>query len=105
MVVHFGASGMDAAGLMSSLVPRERVEAILLSRPGYLSTEPGDRLRNIDQQTDLYAALLDALPAHSYHAAVRRGRGGGLAEATTGLVTTRSIDGRVGGQRRVFRSA
>jgi pimeloyl-ACP methyl ester carboxylesterase len=60
VVVHGSPGGIDAAALMAGFLPRDRIAAILLSRPGYLGTELGDRA-TIDQQADLLAALLDHL--------------------------------------------
>lgn len=60
VVVHGSPGGIDAAALMAGFLPRGEVSAILLSRPGYLGTELGDR-RTVDRQADLLAALLDHL--------------------------------------------
>lgn len=60
VVVHGSPGGIDAAALMAGILPRDGISAILLSRPGYLGTELGDRT-TIDQQADLLAALLDHL--------------------------------------------
>lgn len=60
VVVHGSPGGIDAAALMARILPRDRVSAILLSRPGYLGT-PLDGRATIDQQADLVAALLDHL--------------------------------------------
>ena len=60
LVLHGSPGGIDAAALTAGFLPRDEVAAILLSRPGYLGTELGDR-RTVDQQADLLAALLDHL--------------------------------------------
>jgi pimeloyl-ACP methyl ester carboxylesterase len=60
VVVHGTPGGIDAAALMAGFLPRDGIAAILLSRPGYLGTELGDR-RTIDQQAELLVALLDHL--------------------------------------------
>lgn len=60
LVLHGSPGGIDAAEAMSRLLPTDEFQAILLSRPGYLGTELGDR-RTPDDQADLYAALLDEL--------------------------------------------
>ncbi|MCE3550676.1 alpha/beta hydrolase [Pseudonocardia sp. RS11V-5] len=60
LVLHGSPGGIDAAALMAGFLPREDVAAVLLSRPGYLGTELGERT-TVDRQGDLYAALLDHL--------------------------------------------
>jgi pimeloyl-ACP methyl ester carboxylesterase len=60
VVVHGSPGGIDAAALMSDFLPQDGVRAVLLSRPGYLGTELGERA-TIDQQADLLAALLEQL--------------------------------------------
>ena len=60
LVVHGTPGGYDQALAMSRFLGRERFEAILPSRPGYLETQLGER-GSLDAQADLLAALLDAL--------------------------------------------
>jgi pimeloyl-ACP methyl ester carboxylesterase len=60
LVVHGSPGGIDAAEAMSRFLPVDEFQAILVSRPGYLGTELGDR-RTPSEQADLYAALLDEL--------------------------------------------
>lgn len=74
LVVHGTPGGIDAADMMARFLPRDQFRAILLSRPGYLGTELGDR-RTVDAQADLYAALLDELGID--RAAVLAWSGGG----------------------------
>jgi pimeloyl-ACP methyl ester carboxylesterase len=74
VVLHGSPGGIDAAALMAGFLPRDAVSAILLSRPGYLGTDLGER-RSIDEQADLIAALLDALDIPS--AGVLSWSGGG----------------------------
>ena len=74
VVLHGSPGGIDAAALMAGFLPRHAVSAILLSRPGYLGTDLGER-RTIDEQADLIAALLDALDVRS--AGVLSWSGGG----------------------------
>lgn len=58
VVVHGSPGGIDAAALMAGFLPGDDISSILLSRPGYLGTELGDR-RTVDQQAELIVALLD----------------------------------------------
>ncbi|GEL22390.1 alpha/beta hydrolase [Pseudonocardia sulfidoxydans NBRC 16205] len=60
VVLHGSPGGIDAAALMARMLPRDRISAILLSRPGYLGTDLAGRT-TIDEQADLVAALLDHL--------------------------------------------
>ena len=97
LVVHGSPGGIDAAALMARLLPRDRVSAILLSRPGYLGTELDGRA-TIDQQADLLAALLDHVGVE--RAGVYSWSGGGPAayrlavrhpERVTGLVANAAV--------------
>jgi pimeloyl-ACP methyl ester carboxylesterase len=74
VVLHGSPGGIDAAGLMAGFLPEAGISPIILSRPGYLGTELGER-RTIDQQADLVIALLDALDVPS--AGVLSWSGGG----------------------------
>jgi pimeloyl-ACP methyl ester carboxylesterase len=76
LVIHGSPGGIDAAALMAGFLPHDRIASILLSRPGYLRTELGDR-RTIDQQAELLVALLDHLGIQ--RAAVFTWSGGGPA--------------------------
>jgi pimeloyl-ACP methyl ester carboxylesterase len=60
LVVHGTPGGIDAAALMARILPRDRISAILVSRPGYLGTPLGSGA-GIDAQADLLVALLDHL--------------------------------------------
>ncbi|WP_072803173.1 alpha/beta fold hydrolase [Rhodococcoides yunnanense] len=60
VVLHGSPGGIDAADAMARFLPADEFQAIMLSRPGYLGTELGDR-RTPQEQADLYAALLDEL--------------------------------------------
>lgn len=76
LVIHGSPGGIDAAELMARFLPKTRLKTILLSRPGYLGTELGDR-HSIDRQADLLPALLDELGIA--RAAVYTWSGGGPA--------------------------
>ncbi|MGA9872134.1 MAG: alpha/beta hydrolase [Rhodococcus sp. (in: high G+C Gram-positive bacteria)] len=60
LVLHGSPGGIDAAEAMARFLPTDRFQAILISRPGYLGTELGER-RTPDEQAHLFAALLDGL--------------------------------------------
>jgi len=76
IVVHGTPGGIDAAALMAGFLPYDKISSILLSRPGYLGTELGDR-KTIEQQAELLVALLDHLGIH--RAGVFTWSGGGPA--------------------------
>lgn len=60
VVLHGSPGGIDAADIMSTFLPRRLFRIVLLSRPGYLGSDLGDRT-TVDRQADLLAAVLDAL--------------------------------------------
>jgi pimeloyl-ACP methyl ester carboxylesterase len=92
VVVHGSPGGIDAAALMAGFLPRDGISAILLSRPGYLGTELGDR-RTVDQQADLLAALLDHLRIE--RAGVFTWSGGGPAAYRLGVRRPDRVDALV----------
>ncbi len=59
LVLHGSPGGIDQAALMARFLPDD-LQAILVSRPGYLGTELGER-RSLDGQARLMIALLDHL--------------------------------------------
>lgn len=73
LVLHGSPGGIDQARTMARFLPAD-LQAIVLSRPGYLGTPLGE-LGAIDAQADLYAALLDELGVE--RAAVLAWSGGG----------------------------
>lgn len=60
LVVHGSPGGIDQAEIMARFLVAAGCRAIVLSRPGYLGSELGERT-TIDQQADVHAALLDTL--------------------------------------------
>lgn len=76
VVVHGTPGGVDAAALMSRILPRDGIQAVLVSRPGYLGT-PLDGRETFDRQADLLVALLDRLGID--RAGVYTWSGGGAA--------------------------
>src|SRR5262245_846982 len=58
-VLHGSPGGIDQAAIMARFLPDD-IQAIAVSRPGYLGTELGER-RSLDEQAGLMAALLDHL--------------------------------------------
>lgn len=60
LVLHGTPGGIDAADAMGRFLPSESFRVITLSRPGYLGT-PLSSGPTLDEQADLFAAVLDAL--------------------------------------------
>lgn len=77
LVLHGSPGGVDAARAMSRFLPAGEFRAVCVSRPGYLGTplDPADP--SIDRESDLLAAVLDAVGAE--RAGVLAWSGGGPA--------------------------
>lgn len=60
LVSHGGIGGVDQARVMANWVDTARYRVLSVSRPGYLGT-PLDSGRSLEDQADLFAALLDHL--------------------------------------------
>lgn len=99
--VHGSPGGIDQAGLMARFLVAAGCKAIVLSRPGYLSSELGERT-TIDAQADLLAALLDALGIE--RAGVLSWSGGGPSsyrlairhpQRVAGLVAVAGVSGAI----------
>lgn len=60
LVLHGTPGGVDAADAMGCFLPSGGFHVITLSRPGYLGT-PLSSGPTLDEQADLFAAVLDAL--------------------------------------------
>jgi pimeloyl-ACP methyl ester carboxylesterase len=60
LVSHGGIGGLDQARVIASWVDETKFRILCPSRPGYLET-PLDSGKTIEEQADLFAALLDAL--------------------------------------------
>jgi pimeloyl-ACP methyl ester carboxylesterase len=74
MFIHGTPGGWDSSVAMGQFLAEAGFEVIAPSRPGYLGT-PLDEHVTIDEQADLYAALLDAL-GHEQAAVVTWSGGG-----------------------------
>ncbi|KAM0171747.1 hypothetical protein ACHAPC_010965 [Botrytis cinerea] len=63
LILHGSPGGIDAARTMCQFLDKDLFRSICLSRPGYLKTplHPSPAHRSITAETDLLAALLDAL--------------------------------------------
>jgi pimeloyl-ACP methyl ester carboxylesterase len=77
IVIHGSPGGADAARAMSRFLTEEGIEAICVSRPGYLGTPLDSTDPSIDRESDLLAAVLDAVGVE--RAGVLAWSGGGPA--------------------------
>ncbi|MDW5594244.1 alpha/beta hydrolase [Conexibacter stalactiti] len=92
LVVHGSPGGIDQAAIMARFLVAAGCRAIVLSRPGYLGSELGERT-TIDQQADLLAALLDALGIE--RAGVLAWSGGGPSSYRLAIGHPRRVAGLV----------
>lgn len=60
LISHGGLGGLDQASVMASWVDDAKYRLLCSSRPGYLGT-PLESGKTIEEQADLFAALLDVL--------------------------------------------
>jgi pimeloyl-ACP methyl ester carboxylesterase len=60
LVLHGSPGGIDQAALMARVLPQDGIEAVTVSRPGYLGTPLGD-FPSFDDEAALLIALLDQL--------------------------------------------
>lgn len=60
LILHGSPGGIDQAAIMARFLPAEQIQAVLVSRPGYLGTALGER-QSLDAQAELMIALLDQL--------------------------------------------
>lgn len=77
IVLHGSPGGIDAARTMSRFLTHGGFRVICLSRPGYLRTPLDPIDGSIDHESDLFAAVLDAMGVQ--RAAVLAWSGGGPA--------------------------
>jgi pimeloyl-ACP methyl ester carboxylesterase len=61
LVLHGSPGGIDQARAMSQFLAENGAKAICVSRPGYLETPLDPAHPSIDHETDLLAAVLDAM--------------------------------------------
>lgn len=61
LVVHGTPGGIDVAEIMARFLPSTDFRVVTLSRPGYLGTALGTGAGTLDDEADLYAAVLDDL--------------------------------------------
>lgn len=92
LVVHGSPGGIDQAAIMGRFLVAAGRMAIVMSRPGYLGS-PLDGRETIDQQTDLHAALLDALGIE--RAGVLAWSGGGPSSYRLAIRHPRRVAGLV----------
>ena len=61
LVVHGTPGGIDVADIMARFLPSSDFRVVTLSRPGYLGTPLASEHATLDDEADLYAAVLDDL--------------------------------------------
>ena len=61
LVVHGTPGGIDVAAIMSRFLPSADFRVVTLSRPGYQGTPLASERATLDDEADLYAAVLDDL--------------------------------------------
>lgn len=61
LVIHGSPGGVDQGAAMARFIVAAGMRAIVVSRPGYLRTPLTQDVATIDQQADLFAALMDSL--------------------------------------------
>ncbi len=77
LVVHGTPGGIDVAEIMGRFLPSSAFRVVTLSRPGYLGTPLAGPTATLDDEADLYAAVLDDLGIE--RASVLAWSGGGPA--------------------------
>lgn len=77
LVVHGTPGGIDVADVMARFLPSSAFRVVTLSRPGYRGTPLAGPTATLDDEADLYAAVLDDLGIE--RAAVLAWSGGGPA--------------------------
>ncbi|WP_439694332.1 alpha/beta fold hydrolase [Curtobacterium sp. SP.BCo] len=77
LVVHGTPGGIDVAAIMARFLPSSEFRVVTISRPGYLGTPVRSGAATLDDEADLYAAVLDDLGID--RAAVLAWSGGGPA--------------------------
>lgn len=101
LVVHGTPGGIDVAEVMARFLPSEGFRVVTLSRPGYLGTRIDPEKASLDDEADLFAAVLDDLGFE--RVAVLAWSGGGPAayrfavrhpERVVSLVVASGLSGR-----------